>query len=61
MAKGDIIELQQPLDYTDGGSGPSMADKAEIEHRHVNEHDQADMHRLGKSQKLDVCRVLQYH
>jgi hypothetical protein len=55
MARGDILELQQPLDRDDGGSGPSMVDKEEIEYRRGNEHDQADMHRLGKSQKLDVC------
>jgi hypothetical protein len=57
MAKDDMIELQQQLDRTDGGSGPSMADKEEIDYRYGNEHDQADMHRLGKSQKLDVSRV----
>jgi hypothetical protein len=58
MAKGDILELQQPLDRTDGGPGPSMADKKEIEYRRGNEHDQAEMHRLGKSQKFDVSRAL---
>jgi hypothetical protein len=57
MAKDDMIVLQQPLDRTDGGSGPSMADKGEIEYRHGDDRDQADMHRLGKSQKFDVSRV----
>jgi hypothetical protein len=57
MAKGNMVEMQQPLDRMDGGSGPSTADKEQIEYRHGNEHDQADMHRLGKSQRLDVSRA----
>lgn len=57
MAKGDTIELQQPVDYPDGDSGTSVPAKEEIEHRHGNENDHADMNRLGKTQKLDVCQT----
>lgn len=58
MAKDDIIEQHQPLGYTDGDSGPSVAVKEEVDQHHGNEHDQADMNRLGKKQKLDVRRTV---
>lgn len=54
MVKGDAIELQQDLEYTDGSSGGLNATKEDVEYHHGNEHDQADMDRLGKKQKLDV-------
>lgn len=55
MSKNDAIELQQPVDYTDGGSGSSSSpNKEDVAYHHGNEHDQADMDRLGKKQKLDV-------
>jgi hypothetical protein len=54
MTKAGVIELQQPLDYTDGASGGSEAAKEETSHHHGNEHDQADMARLGKEQRLRV-------
>ena len=55
MAKGDAIELQQPLDYEGGAASTSVSDKEEVVYNLGNEHDQADMFRLGKKQKLDVC------
>lgn len=64
MAKGDAIELQQDLEYTDGGSGGLNATKEDVEYHHGNEHDQADMDRLGKKQKLDVSQAFEqqaYH
>ena len=54
MTKGGVIELQQPLDYADGASGGSETAKEEAPYHHGNEHDQADMARLGKEQKLKV-------
>ena len=60
MAKDDAIELQQPIDYIDGGSGTSVVAKEDVTLYHGNENDQVDMNRLGKKQKLDVSRsVLQ--
>ena len=58
MTTDDIIERNQPLGYTDGDSGPSVAVKEEVDSHHGNEHDQADMNRLGKKQKLDVRRKM---
>ena len=55
MAKNDTIELQQPLGYTGSGSSTSVAAKEDVAHYHGNENDQADMNRLGKKQRLDVC------
>lgn len=57
MTKEDAIELQQPLDYDDGVASTSASDKEEVAYNLGNEHDQADMFRLGKKQKLDLCRV----
>jgi hypothetical protein len=54
MTKAGVIELQQPLDYADGASGGSEAAKEETQYHHGNEHDQADMARLGKEQRLKV-------
>lgn len=54
MAKGDVIELQQPLDYDGGVASTPASDKEEVAYNLGNEHDQADMFRLGKKQKLDV-------
>ena len=56
MAKDDAIELQQPMDYIDGGSGTLVVAKEDVTFYHGNENDQADMNRLGKTQKLDVSR-----
>jgi len=55
MAKGDTIELQQPLDDDGGVMSTSASEKEEVAYNLGNEHDQADMFRLGKKQKLDVC------
>jgi hypothetical protein len=57
MAKGDVIELQQPFDYDGGVASTPASDKEEFAYNLGNEHDQADMFRLGKQQKLDVRRV----
>lgn len=54
MAKGDVIELQQPLEYDSGAASTPASDKEEFACNLGNEHDQADMFRLGKKQKLDV-------
>jgi len=54
MAKGDVIELQEPLDHADGDASTFMDSKEQTAHNLGNEHDQADMLRLGKKQKLDV-------
>lgn len=54
MAKGDVIELQQPLEYDSGAASTPASDKEEVAYNLGNEHDQADMFRLGKKQKLDV-------
>ena len=54
MTKGGVIELQQPLDHADAASGASDAAKDDVSDHHGNEHDQADMARLGKKQKLKV-------
>jgi len=55
MAKNDTIELQQPLGHTGSGSSTSVDAKEDVAHYHGNENDQADMNRLGKKQRLDVC------
>ena len=57
MAKGDTVELQQPLDYDGGVASTSASDKEEVAYNLGNEHDQADRFRLGEKQKLDVCIV----
>jgi hypothetical protein len=57
MTKDGIIELQQPLGQADGASGSSDVAKEEFPLQHGNEHDQADMARLGKKQRLDVSRL----
>jgi hypothetical protein len=54
MAKDGAIELQQPLGHADGASGASDVAKEEVSYHQGNEHDQADMARLGKKQRLDV-------
>lgn len=54
MAKDGAIELQQPLDCAHGASGASDAAKYDVAYHHGNEHDQADMDRLGKKQRLDA-------
>jgi hypothetical protein len=56
MTKHGTIELQQPLGQADGASGTSDVAKEEVSHHLGNEHDQADMARLGKKQRLDVSR-----
>jgi hypothetical protein len=61
MAKSDAIELQQPLDYADGASGASDAAKEDVLDFHGNDHDQADMARLGKKQKLKVRGKMRGH
>lgn len=48
MAKGDVIELQQPLGYDGGVVSTSASDKEDVAYNLGNEHDQADMFRLGK-------------
>jgi hypothetical protein len=53
MAKGDKIELQQPLHVRDGTADTSVFAKEETACNLGNEHDQADMLRLRKKQKLD--------
>ncbi|KAM0691452.1 hypothetical protein Q7P36_010223 [Cladosporium allicinum] len=53
MTKHGTIELQQPLGQADGASGTSDVAKEEVSHHLGNEHDQADMARLGKKQRLD--------
>jgi hypothetical protein len=61
MTKSDTIELQQPLGYTGNGSSTSVTGKGDVQdvaYYHGNENDQADMNRLGKKQKLDVCRKM---
>ena len=58
MAKGEMIELQRPLGYNDGVTSTSAPDNEEVTYNLGNQHDQADMFRLGKKQKLDVRRVV---
>ena len=58
MSKDGAIELQQPSDYAGGDSGSLGAAKDEVAYHHGNEHDQADMDRLGKKQKLDVRQAV---
>lgn len=55
-AKQPVVELQQQLDYerSPGGSDDGLPVK------HGNSQDDADMHRLGKRQQLNV-RTVAFH